>query len=467
MPLTSTNLQRLLGSLGDTLPEGLFTTDAQGRIESWNSEAERLTGWTKEQAIGQTCQLLAGDAIHGCQCDGGPIACSLAKRGRSSKTCSLRTRDGRLLRIVKNAVPIVDEHGTAIGALETFTAVGDVTRDHGAPWKGEACEGAFGMVGRHPGMHELFKTITLIARSEATVMILGESGTGKECVAAALHHASGRAAGPFVRVNCSALNEGLLESELFGHVKGAFTGALKDRRGRFEEAHGGTLMLDEIGDLTPAVQVKLLRAIEEREIDRVGDSRPIKIDVRLLCATHRDLRALVAEGRFRADLYFRLAVFPLYLPALRERGEDIELLAATYLASRAGEARPATTHLTASALSKLRAHSWPGNVRELHNVLEYAALRAGDAPIGPEHLPPHLESAPSASPTPDRSASTSTPPPRVPPSELAPDHILAVLDACGGNRAEAARRLRISRVSLWKRLKAMGLGDGDRGAPTG
>jgi PAS domain S-box-containing protein len=448
------------------LPEGLFTTDAQGRIESWNSEAERLTGWTREQAIGQTCQLLAGDAIHGCQCDGGPIACSLAKRGRSSKTCTLGTRDGRLLRIVKNAVPIVDEHGTPTGALETFTAVGEVTRDPAAPWRGEACEGAFRMVGRHAGMHELFKTIALIARSDATVMILGESGTRKECVASAIHHASSRANGPFVRVNCSALNEGLLESELFGHVKGAFTGALKDRRGRFEEAHGGTLLLDEIGDLSAAVQVKLLRAIEEREIERVGDSRPIKIDVRLLCATHRDLKALVQQERFRADLYFRLAVFPLYLPALRERGEDVELLAETFLASHAGDARASTRRLTQRAVERLRAHSWPGNVRELHNVLEYAALRDGDAPIGPEHLPPHFEGEPvrvgARSSAPPRHASALGEEPRVPAHELSQDRILAVLDACGGNRAEAARRLRISRVTLWKRLKAIG---GEKGEP--
>jgi DNA-binding NtrC family response regulator len=310
-------------------------------------------------------------------------------------------------------------------------------------------------------MTELDRTIGLVAHSNATVMILGESGTGKECVAEAIHRGSPRSSEPFVRVSCSALNENLLESELFGHVKGAFTGAVRDRRGRFQEAHGGTLLLDEIGDVSPAVQVKLLRVIEQREIERVGDSQPIKVDVRLICATHRDLRAMVDAGRFRADLYFRLAVFPIRVPALRERVEDLPLLADAWLARLAagGGTRPAG--ITPAALEALAAYRWPGNVRELQNVLEFASLRAGSGMIGPDHLPAEVRRSDGRGPPepsePSRLAGRRA-------SELDPSEILAMVARCGGNRAEAARRLGISRVTLWKRLKRMGA-TGEDGPP--
>jgi DNA-binding NtrC family response regulator len=285
-------------------------------------------------------------------------------------------------------------------------------------------------------------------------MILGESGSGKEMVAEAIHRASPRAGGPFVRVSCSALNENLLESELFGHVKGAFTGALRDRRGRFQEAHGGTLLLDEIGDISPVVQVKLLRVIEQREIERVGDSQPIKVDVRLLCATHRDLRQLVTAGRFRADLYFRLAVFPLQVPALREHAEDIPALADRFL-SRLGTGaaqRPRAIH--ADALRALCAHAWPGNVRELQNVLEYAALQAGGYDIRLEHLPGEIRAAgrrrePTAASSADR-------------ADAALDErraLVLALEQAGWNRTRAAAALGVSRVTLWKRMKRHGVGD--------
>jgi transcriptional regulator with GAF, ATPase, and Fis domain len=254
-----------------------------------------------------------------------------------------------------------------------------------------------------------------------------------------------------VRVSCSALNENLLESELFGHVKGAFTGALRDRRGRFQEAHGGTLLLDEIGDISPTVQVKLLRVIEQREIERVGDSVPIKVDVRLLCATHRNLKAMVAEGRFRADLYFRLAVFPLRVPPLREHLDDLPLLAESWL-SRLSEGGQRPSGLAADAHEALRAYPWPGNVRELQNVLEFAALRAGAGPIRRAHLPEELLRPEVAAPEPQPGNARRDPLHRRP-TELGREELLRMVEHCGGNRAEAARRLGISRVTLWKRLK--------------
>ncbi|HET8732196.1 MAG TPA: sigma 54-interacting transcriptional regulator [Anaeromyxobacteraceae bacterium] len=437
-----------LRALADALPEALFETDLEGRVTYWNRNAERITGWSAEEALGKDCSILAGDAVRGCSCGAGPLRCGLASSGRSSKTCTLRTKDGRLLTIVKSAVPIRGADGEITGALETFTEVAEegVT---GCEWhplgtgEGPPC----GIVGRHPAMEELTRTIELVARSSSTVMILGESGSGKECVAEAIHLGSRRADRPFVKVSCSALNENLLESELFGHVKGAFTGALRDRRGRFQEADGGTLLLDEIGDVSPAVQVKLLRVIEQREIERVGESLPIKVDVRLLCATHRDLKAMVAAGRFRADLYFRLAVFPVVVPPLREHASDIPLLAERWVERHraAGEQVPAG--IEGGAMAALQRHAWPGNVRELQNVLEFAALRAAGGAIALRHLPEEVRGG-AVRRVPEAAARRT--------GALDPEEILRTLEACGGNRAEAARRLGISRVTLWKRLKALG-----------
>jgi PAS domain S-box-containing protein len=442
LPFLGLGSETNLRAVADALPDGLFTTDAEGVVTFWNRAAERITGWRREEALGQRCSILAGDAERGCSCGVGPIRCGLAEASRSSKCCTVRTKDGRLVLIVKNAVPIYAPDGKPVGALESFTDVGAVAGFEEAGREGRLGVGAdgdfLGMTGRHPAMRELYRMVELVGRSDSTVMILGESGSGKERVAEAIHRTSARASGPFVKVSCSALNENLLESELFGHVKGAFTGALRDRRGRFEEAHGGTLLLDEIGDVSPVVQVKLLRVIQEREIERVGDSQTVKVDVRLLCATHRDLRRLVAEGRFRADLYFRLAVFPIRVPSLRERAEDLPLLAERLLARIAptGPARP----IAPEALAAMRAYPWPGNVRELANALEYAALQAGAGAIRPEHLPAEIREGTSSGAPADRGADEKR-------------ELVAALERSGWNRARAAAALGVSRVTLWKRMK--------------
>jgi two-component system response regulator HydG len=442
-PMLGLGSEAALRSLADALPDGLFTTDTTGRVTYWNRAAERITGWARPDALGRDCSLLAGDAVNGCACGGGPIRCGIALRERTSKTCTIRSKDGRLLRIVKSAVPLFDSGGRPIGALESFTEVGEVVPAPEEP-------PTRGLLGAHPEMAELRRVIELVARSDATVMVLGESGTGKERVAEAIHAASPRAMEPFVRVSCSALNENLLESELFGHVKGAFTGALRDRRGRFQEADGGTLLLDEIGDISPLVQLKLLRVIEARQIERVGDSAPIDIDVRLICATHRDLKALVETGRFRADLYFRLAVFPLYVPPLRAHVEDLPLIADAFLARRAPRSTGGARRITPAALAALAACAWPGNVRELQNVLEFAALQAGDADLDVPHLPPALRAV-------ARDPERAPPPLPTPEAPLAADALRATLEECRWNRTAAARRLGISRVTLWKRIKALGL----------
>jgi two-component system, NtrC family, response regulator HydG len=299
------------------------------------------------------------------------------------------------------------------------------------------------LTGRDAKMQRLYDLIDTVAASDASVLIRGESGTGKELVALALHEGSGRSGGPFVKVNCSALAETLLESELFGHVRGAFTGAVSERRGRFEAAHGGTIFLDEIGDVSPAVQVKLLRVLQERIIERVGDGRPIAVDVRVVSATNRDLESLLASGRIREDFYYRIKVVRLDIPALRERREDIPLLVAELLARHGAPG----VKVTPEAMSRLLRHAWPGNVRELENALEHALVLSRGGDIRSEHLPPEI-GAGAASRGLEAVARGSS-------SER--DLILAALTASGWNRTRAARKLGIDRTTLWRKINEHGL----------
>jgi Nif-specific regulatory protein len=247
------------------------------------------------------------------------------------------------------------------------------------------------IVGNSHRMRDVYRQIRQVAPSETTVLIRGESGTGKELVASALHYRSARASGPLVRVNCAALNENLLESELFGHEKGAFTGALYARTGRIEDAEGGTLFLDEIGEFSPAIQVKLLRVLQERQFERVGSNRPLQADVRIIAATHQDLEARVAEGAFRQDLYYRVHVFPISLPPLRERREDILQLADHFVAKYSKKMNKTIRRISTPAINMMFAYHWPGNVRELENCIEYAVLLANDGVIHGHHLPPTLQ----------------------------------------------------------------------------
>ena len=254
-----------------------------------------------------------------------------------------------------------------------------------------------GIIGDSGRMQEVLSLVRRVAPSDATVLIRGESGTGKELIARALHYASPRAAGPLVKVNCAALAESLLEAELFGHEKGAFTGAVASRKGRFEMADGGSIFLDEIGDLPPHLQVKLLRVLQEREFERVGSSRPIKVDVRLLAATHRDLEALVREGRFREDLYYRINVVTIMLPPLRERREDLPPLIEHFLRAFAGKNGKSVRGLTREAREALLRYDYPGNIRELENLIERAVVLTRDDVIGVEDLPLSLEAPASES----------------------------------------------------------------------
>jgi two-component system response regulator AtoC len=306
------------------------------------------------------------------------------------------------------------------------------------------------MVGRAPAMRGLYERIQRVAPTESTVLILGETGTGKELVARAVHALSTRKAGPFLAVNCAALAEGLLESELFGHVRGAFTGATRDRAGVFEAANGGTLFLDEIGATSPALQARLLRALQEREVTRVGATTPTPVDVRVIAATNRDPRELVKEGSFREDLLYRLNVFPLQVPPLRDRASDIPLLVEHTL-GMLRERLPDAKGLSCSpfAMRLLREYSWPGNVRQLLAVLEHAAILSGRGRIEAQHLQDDVRAAgDSSGPVRYRTAG---------PEENERAAIEAALAHSGGALSRAAELLGMGRTTLWRKIRSYGI----------
>lgn len=300
------------------------------------------------------------------------------------------------------------------------------------------------MVGNSAQMQRVFEMIARIARTDITVLIQGESGTGKELVAAAVHESSGRARRPFVVVNCGAIPESLLESELFGHVRGAFTGAITNKKGLFEEAHMGTIFLDEIGELPQQLQVKLLRFLQDNVIRKVGGNANIQLDVRVLAATNRDLEEMVTEGKFRSDLYYRLNVIRLDLPALHERLDDIPVLAKHFLRKFAARMRKPAAVLSKEALHKLRSYSWPGNVRELENALERAVALSLDQEINADDLPDHLRHH--RAPTISSNARPTL-------KEMEQRYILETVEHCNNNYDEAARMLGIGRTTLWRKLK--------------
>jgi DNA-binding NtrC family response regulator len=313
---------------------------------------------------------------------------------------------------------------------------------------------ASGLVGHSPKMIEVYKEIALVAASRSTVLITGESGVGKELVARALHRNSTRSAGPFIAINCGAITESLLESELFGHMKGSFTGAVGDKRGLFEEANGGTILLDEIGETSLGMQVKLLRVLQESEVRRVGNARAIHVDARVLAATNRDLEAEVKEGRFREDLYYRLSVVTLRVPPLRERPEDLPLLAAHAL-KHAQEAGARATTISEEALALLGQYDWPGNVRELENTIEHAALYARGSVITPDDLPEKIRKHSRAVERTGKFQSMFEDLPTL--EELERRYLIHVLQASAGSRTRAAEVMGIDRRTLYRMAERYGI----------
>jgi two-component system response regulator HydG len=444
------NDPKFLESVLDTMSDGLMVVDRDGTIVSFNPAAERITGYRLEEVVGKPCAILDTDTCVYHEGDRTTIRCSLFEDGKAvRKNCRIRTKSGREVHLLKNATVLRDESGEMIGGIETMTDVTSLVikeRQIQALAGGIREDLAFmGIVGRSPAMLRVREQIKNAARSEAPAIILGESGTGKELVAAAIHSLSRRKDGPFMKVNCAALNEHLLESELFGHRRGAFTGAMRDRQGRFEAASGGTIFLDEIGDMPGAMQAKLLRVLEGKEVERVGENTPVPIDVRLVSATNRGLAVLVESGVFREDLLYRVNVIPIALPPLRERADDIPLLVAHFLARIGAANDRAGLRVTAAALEEMQTNRWPGNVRQLINALEYGVITCRGEEIDVPDLPAFLAADPVCPPPLRR---------RGAPTQEA---IRAALGRTGGNRTAAAKALGVSRVTLWKRIREFGL----------
>jgi PAS domain S-box-containing protein len=437
----------------NTLQDGLMVVDPGGNILFLNPAAEKLTGYSSDELLGHSCRILN---CTGCDIFGkgtGEEWCRLYASGEvKAKRCMLTQKNGRAIHVLKNGAVLRDENGRIIGAIETLSDLSEIVRQQQEIESlRKSCQlddGYHGLIGESTAMQQVYELIDNVARSDAPVMIQGQSGTGKELVARAIHESGPRRDRPFIKVNCAALNENLMESELFGHVKGAYTGADRQRIGRFEAAHEGTLFLDEIGDIPASIQVKLLRVLEEKEIERVGDHRPIAVDVRFITATHRDLEAHIRNGRFREDLFFRINVFPIHCPDLSQRREDIPLLVQHFIRQNALKNHKDIVGLSQDAMEALSAYDWPGNVRELRNTIEYALVLCKSGTIETAHLPPKI-SRPSS---PARSNQD-----RHLPSPAKRDDLLRVLRQVGGNQSEAARILGVSRVTVWKRIKKYGI----------
>jgi sigma-54 dependent transcriptional regulator, acetoin dehydrogenase operon transcriptional activator AcoR len=422
----------------DSMSDGVLVCDSAMRVTTFNAAAEHITGWSRAEAIGAPCP----DIFHGYLCGHGCVVEQTARgsNGARDQEVMIRHRGGESRLILLTTSTIRAAGGSSRGVVAVFRDITELARLR-TELRGRA--GFPNLVGRSPAMRTLYEQIEDVATSEATVLLLGETGVGKELVAEAIHRTSRRAAGPLIKVNCSALSEGLLESELFGHIRGAFTGALRDKVGRFELANGGTIFLDEIGELSLNLQVKLLRVLQEKEIERVGEARVIPVDCRVLAATNRDLRDSVEHGTFREDLFYRLSVIPVSVPPLRDRRADIPLLAEHFLARIAPQEGKSIEGLAADAIDCLLDYRWPGNVRELENAIAFAVIKCRGPRVTAEHLPAEIRSHP-------RAAHPSA-------TRLTRSAIEAALQKTGGNRVRAARALGVGRATFYRKLSEFGI----------
>jgi two-component system, NtrC family, response regulator HydG len=440
----------------DTMADGVFTLDKDGRVTSWNRSMEHISGYTADEAMSKTCQILKCSRCFGKKCPSGIRSCQILKEGKSeAKECILTHKAGHHVPVIKNARVVRDENQQIIGVVETVTDLSEITRA-----RQEADEALIrlgekhrldNLIGKSHEMQKVFAAINAAAASDATILIMGESGTGKELVAGAIHQRSMRKTSPLIAVNCSALTESLLESELFGHVKGAFTGATNNRTGRFEEADGGTVFLDEIGEISPYIQVKLLRVLQEREIERVGDSKTRKVNIRIMAATNRDLYRRVQEGHFRDDLYYRLKVFPIVLPPIRKRKDDIPLLTRHFIARQNRKTGKDIKGISHYAMRVFMDHSWPGNVRELENAIEHAFVLCNRDQIEISDLPLEIRQ-PRDECRPGAIAGADAKKARIG-KDLSKEDLMELLETSHWNKAEAARRLGVSRTAVWKYMK--------------
>ena len=447
---------RFANYLLESMADGVFTLNRTGEITSWNAAMEKISGYTAAEALGRTCTLLKFNLCLKKSCPSGIKECGIYEKGAvDAKECALTHKEGFVVPVLKSARLVKDEQNQVIGIVETVT---DLTELKKARQEIEEISRRLGdvhrldnIIGKSRAMQDVFAAIRAASASEATVLIQGQSGTGKELVAGAIHYNSDRSTYPLVTVNCSALTESLLESELFGHAKGSFTGAIRDRKGRFEEAAGGAVFLDEIGEISPFIQVKLLRVLQEREIERVGESKRRKIDIRIIAATNKDLLELVGKGEFRQDLYYRLKVFPIEVPPLNQRKEDIPLLAGHFIDHQNSKTGKKIVGLSQTALRLFMDYHWPGNVRELENAIEHAFVLCNQQTIDVFDLPVEMRKA-QYDPTPSISTPESTTSPQLR-SKLTKPLLESLLMDCDWNKAEVARRVGLSRTAIWKYMK--------------
>ena len=455
--LRTTGPSEVLSTLAALCPgAAVFAVDADRNVVLWSEGAQRLLGFSAEEMLGQHC--LKANRCHACI-----QRCGIAERGEvAGVPIVLHREDGTTVAVRKSGRAFFGADGGFLGGIEVLVpeaaGVGLATEQVRGAADSEAApslllaEGAdvvrfHGLLTRDPLMVEALRTVRNVAETDATVLIRGESGTGKELVARGIHAESHRAAGPFLGVNCAALTPSLLESELFGHVRGAFTGAVRDRPGLFAQADGGTLFLDEVAELPLDLQAKLLRVLQERTFVPVGGTEAVRVDLRVVAATHRSMREQVAAGKFREDLMYRLRVVPVFLPPLRERRLDVPLLLEHFI-GRANAAGPRRIQRVApDAMRMLLDHDWPGNVRELQNVVQYAAAVGRGPELLPSELPPEFREH--AAPRPAA------------PSVTGPeDEAAALRDAlarAGGNVGEAAELLGMSRTTFWRARRRHGL----------
>ena len=430
----------------DSVSDGVIVTNLERKIVFINETARRLLRYSEGEVTDARCKNIT----QGSECE---HSCPMTKAMQSGQDMAglpmwYRTKDGQLLNCRTSITLLRNGEGKIIGGVEIFSDITHIARLQ------ESAEERFSfasIIGHNRNMQEVFDLIKMVAETDSTVLITGESGTGKEMVANAIHFNSTRRTRAFVKVNCAALNEGVLESELFGHVRGAFTGAIADKMGRFELAHGGTIFLDEIAEIPPATQVKLLRVLQEGEMERVGSAKSTRVDVRVVAATNRDLAAALENGSFRQDLYYRLNVFRISLPPLRERKDDIPLLVDHFVKKVAAKMPSKNLErIESDALARLMDHRFPGNIRELENLVEHAAIRCQDGIIRTRDLPLPISG-------PQEEAAVPLFQIHSPLETLERDLILRTLDSNDWKISKTAQRLGISRVTLWRKMKEYGV----------
>lgn len=429
----------------ESIDEGVFTVDASYRITSFNAAAERITGTPKSNALGQKCF----DVFRSSICQGECAMKRTLRTGQPVRNVRVDILDASMRTVpIRVSTTVLRRSGELLGGVEVFRDLTDLETLR------EKLRGAHGeIVGNSPEIQSVLKLLPDVAVANSAVLIEGPSGTGKELVARALHQLSLRARHPFVPINCAALPDSLLESELFGYIKGAFTGAERDKPGRFRLADGGTLFLDEVGDISPAFQSKLLRVLQTGEFEPLGATRTEHVDVRLVAATHRDLGHMVRCGTFREDLFYRIRVVPLRLPALKERRGDLPLLVDHFVRKLSAVTGKSISEVSHEAMDMMVRYEFPGNVRELVNGLERAFVLCQGLTILPEHLPREWQGE-SVSGS-DGSGGASRPTASGVSSERA--RLEAALESCHWNRTKAAKRLGMARNTLWRRMRATGL----------